>query len=140
MDSVIEFAETKFKNASYQLEGSEKRLKDCKDKSIDGKGQIRHSFAQEAAAREVSVQAQRDFVAKCKRDLELAIADEPRRDEERKKVQELYDQIEALTSKASKLLGQVSDLEREADSKRVEAEAHLQLANSVPAEKELATV
>ena len=125
MDEVIRNAEVKLMVAKNNFQAAENRLNKVKQGLIDGNGNVRQSIAQEVGAREISVNALRDFVTICEKELQHSKDDEPRRDKERKLAQDLISKAEAVEAKASQLREALEISETESNSLRADASNHL---------------
>jgi len=130
-DHVVEGAESAISSLKAKISLGEKRVADSKSKVLTWNGNLRTTYATEAATRQIEVDVLKEALVKREKALALAVADQPRRDAHRKDAARLEGEADALELQAAKLRDQLAALETQIGDKRQAAAASLLASQSV---------
>jgi len=101
---------------------------------VDARGNVRHGYALETAARDVELDALATRVASAERALEAAVADLPRREKERSTADALEREVAVAEARAEELRAALAKLDGELANRRARIALHRRRAEHSEAE------
>ena len=128
-DAVTLKAETSLESAKDQLEFKKKKLAEIEATAIRADHSIRGTQALEAAQRREEVLLLEKRIKECEKYLSQAVADQPRRDSQRKNATGKLAQAQELEAQAFKVSEALKKLQDQATDLREEARLSLEAAN-----------